>query len=264
MSHLKDKVVIITGASRNIGFAVAASLVARGAKVALLGRDQGQLDKAAAELGPAAKGFAVDIASHGDVKRCFAAVEVAFGRIDALVNNAGLAVAGRVEELKPEDVVAQVNVNYVAVVYACQLIIPHLRRAGGGRIVNISSASVHHTDEFTFLSIYSSTKAGMERFTEDLRDEVRGDNIGVTYFIPGGTMTGFGSDWAPAVSAAAFADWIERSGPYCNGWLPLQPVAEQIAACMDLPAGMAYDFLELRAFGKVRKLMEEDAKGTAS
>jgi 3-oxoacyl-[acyl-carrier protein] reductase len=122
---------------------------------------------------------------------------------------------------------------------------------------------VHHTDEFSFMAIYSSTKMGMERFTEELREEVKQDGIHVTYFIPGGTMTGFGSDWDPTVAAAAYADWVERSGPYCNGWLPLQPVAEAIAGCMDLPAGVAYDFLELRAVGKVKKLMEDEAKGVS-
>jgi len=242
---LAGKSFIVTGASRGIGLAAAKSLGKRGGRVALFGRDQAALDQGVTEIGNGALGLSVDLR---DREALLAAIETTvetFGGLDGLVNNAGLSLASKIEALKPADVETQVATNFMAAVYACQAVIPHLRRRGGGRIVNVGSASVRHMDEFAFISIYTATKAALERFTIDLREEVKADNIGVTILSPGGTETSFGSGWEPEVAAEAFGEWIRRQ-PNFDGTMSAEPVGEAIAACFELPAGTAFDFVELR------------------
>jgi len=163
---LTGKVVIVTGGSRNIGLAAAAGLVRRGARVAILGRDPVALAEARERLGEAATPLAVDVADGDALRSAIDRVHRELGRIDGLVNNAGISYASRIEKLRPADVVAQVAVNFLAPVYACQAVIPLLRAQGGGRIVNVSSATVHEEMAFAHLSIYSATKAALEQFSK--------------------------------------------------------------------------------------------------
>jgi len=258
MSRLLDnKVVIVTGAARNIGYATAASLIRRGARVAILGRDRSALDDAAAKLGPAAFPLELDIADRAALFDAFARIDRQLGRIDGLVNNAGVSHVGRIEHLKADDVAEQVNVNFVAAVHACQAVIPYLRRQGGGRIVNVSSATVHETMAFAHLSIYSATKAALEHFGKELREEVRGDGIGVTTFVPGNTKTSFGVHWDGEAVREAYAEWLDY-GTYWGGMMEPEAVGEAIAACFDVPPGCTLDFVYLRPVGKQRKVMESE------
>jgi NAD(P)-dependent dehydrogenase (short-subunit alcohol dehydrogenase family) len=148
---LAGKVVIVTGGSRNIGLAAAAGLVRRGARVGILGRDGAALAAARERLGEAATPVAVDVADADALRVAIDRLHRELGRIDGLVNNAGTSYASRIEKLRPADVVAQVAVNFLAPVYACQAVIPHLRAQGGGRIVNVSSATVHEEMAFAHL-----------------------------------------------------------------------------------------------------------------
>jgi NAD(P)-dependent dehydrogenase (short-subunit alcohol dehydrogenase family) len=254
---LAGKVVIVTGAARNIGFETAAALTRRGARVAILGRDRVALDEAAAKLGPAAFPAAVDIADRDALFTSFAQVHEQLGRIDGLVNNAGVSHVGRIEHLKADAVAEQVNVNFVAAVYACQAVIPYLRGQGGGRIVNVSSATVHETMAFAHLSIYSATKAALEHFGKELREEVRGDGISVTTFVPGNTKTSFGAHWDNEAVREAYAEWLDY-GTYWGGMMEPEIVGEAIAACFDVPPGCTLDFVYLRPVGRQRKVMESE------
>jgi len=245
-SQVTGKAYIATGASRGIGLAAAKALVKRGARVALYGRDEAALARAADELGEAVHTAAFDIA---DRKALLAAIERSvglFGGLDGLINNAGLCLAAPIEKTDPDEVATQVNVNFLATVYGCQAVIPHLRARGGGRILNVTSASARHMDEFAYLGIYSATKAAVERFTAELREEVKADNIGVTAFSPGGTETAFGSGWRPDMAAEAFAEWIRRASMF-DVSMPVEPVGEAIANCFEVPPGAAFDFVELRS-----------------
>jgi NAD(P)-dependent dehydrogenase (short-subunit alcohol dehydrogenase family) len=242
---LSGKTFIVTGASRGIGLAAAKSIGKRGGRVALFGRDRDALDVAVSEIGNGAIPVAVDIQDREALLAAVESAVTAMGGLDGIVNNAGLSLASKIEALVPEDVAVQFNTNVLAAIFACQAVIPHFRKRGGGRIVNIGSASVRHMDEFAYISIYSATKAALERFTIDLRDEVKADNIGVTILSPGGTETSFGSGWAPEVAADAFGEWLRRA-PLFDGTMPAEPVGEAIAACFELPPGTAFDFVEIR------------------
>jgi NAD(P)-dependent dehydrogenase (short-subunit alcohol dehydrogenase family) len=252
-----DKVVIVTGAARNIGLAAAAALIRRGARVAIFGRDAAALDEASTALGPAALPVAVDIVDRDALFASFEYVNGRLGRIDGLINNAGVSHVGRIEQLKPAEVAEQVNVNFVAAVHACQAAIPYLRRQGSGRIVNVSSATVHETMAFAHLSIYSATKAALEHFGKELREEVRGDGIGVTTFVPGNTRTSFGARWDGEAVRDAYTEWLDY-GTYWGGMMEPETVGEAIAACFDVPANCTLDFVYLRPVGKHRKVMESE------
>ena len=249
------KVVIVTGASRNMGFHTAGALARRGAKVAIWGRSAAALDEAASSIGGEVLPVEVDIADAVAVGAAMERVAARFGGIDGIVNNAGVAYPNLVENLDVDQLQEQIDINFLAPILTCRAIVPHLRARGGGRIVNVSSATVHREGAFSYLSIYGATKAGLERFTDELRYEVQKDDIAVTTFIPGDTGTGFGQGWDEAVVGAAYADWLER-GPYWNGMMRVEDVAEQIAHCFDLPDDAAFEFVLMRPVGREPKVLE--------
>jgi 3-oxoacyl-[acyl-carrier protein] reductase len=252
----RDKVIIVTGAARNMGFHTAAALVRRGAKVAIMGRNAASLVDAVAKLGTDTFGVCAELSTGDAVERALEKVAAHFGGIDGIVNNAGVAYPNRVEALNDAQIVEQITINLLAPILTCRAVIPYLRKRGGGRIVNVSSATVHVEDAFAHLSIYAATKAGLERFTKELRFEVQQDNIAVTTFIPGDTDTPFGAGWDAARVQAAYADWMLQ-GPYWNGAMPVEAVGEEIAHCFDLPAGVAYEFAMLRPVGRANKALVE-------
>jgi len=247
------KVVIVTGGSRNIGFATAKALVARGHKVALLARGAKSVREAAERLGGDALPIAVDVTDRDALFAAFDQAAAHFGRIDGLVNNAGIAHLGKIEHLDPALVTEQVQLNLVATIFGCQGIIPHLRRQGGGRIVNISSAA-SKLDMFSHLAVYAATKAAVDRFSEELRHEMYGENIAVTNFIPGETTRSAGFSWDPALADEAYHAWLER-GSFFHGVMEVDVVGEAIAHCFDLPPNVTYDLVMIRPVGKFPKAM---------
>lgn len=252
---VKGKVVIVTGASRNMGYHTAAALAKQGAKVSIWGRAQESLGEAATAIGGDTLPLAVDISDADEIGAAMEKVSTHFGGIDGIVNNAGVAYPNRIEHLDVTQLQEQIRINFLAPILTCRAIIPHLRARGRGRIVNVSSATVHRDGAFSFLSIYGATKAGLERFTDELRHEVQKDGIAVTTFIPGDTSTGFGQGWDEAVVGAAYADWLER-GPYWNGMMQVEDVAEQIAHCFSLPDKAAFEFVLMRPVGQEPKVLE--------
>lgn len=243
---LQNKVYIITGGSRGFGLAIAKKLVAHGARVGLISRNQVGLDKAVAEIGPEhAFGVAADVGSRASVSAAFSAIKTHFGRLDGLVNNAGLATPSKVEHLVEEEVLLQVQTNFLGTVFCSQAAIPLLRDSDNPRIINISSASAWHYDEISHLSIYASTKAAVERFTRDLRLELQHDGIGVTCVRPGGAITSFAETWEPAPFAAALESWKD-AGTYLDMGMEVEDVAEAVRYCLSQRPGVAVDLLEVR------------------
>ena len=242
------KVIIVTGGARNMGFHAAAGLVRRGAKVAIVARDEAALAEARAKLGDEVLTIAAQLSDAAQIDGVIARAADHFGGLDGIVNNAGVAYPNRVEALDTAQVQEQIAINLVAPILTCRAIIPYLRARGGGRIVNVSSATAHVEGAFSFLSIYGATKSGLERFTDELRYEVQRDKIAVTSFIPGDTTTAFGTGWDPDTMGQAYADWLER-GPYWNGSMRVEDVGEEIAHCFDLPDDAAYEFVMMRPVG---------------
>jgi NAD(P)-dependent dehydrogenase (short-subunit alcohol dehydrogenase family) len=250
---LDGRVYLVTGASRGFGLAIAQALVAAGARVALTGRRRAGIEAAAASLGDGkAIGCVADAADAQAIAAALADCKRHFGRLDGVVNNAGLARPGSVETIPAAEVREQVETNFLGTVFCCQAAIPLLRCGDNARIVNISSASAEHHDEMSHLSIYAATKLAVERFSRDLRRELQDDRIGVTILRAGSAPTGFAEGWDPERFLAALAAWNER-GTHMDVGMEVTHVAAAVAWCLASPPGVSPDLLEIRPFHRVPK-----------
>jgi len=251
------KVIVVTGAARNMGYHCAAGLVRRGARVAVVARNGDDVEAACRSFGPDADvlGITAQVSEPREIERALAEAAAHFGGIDGIVNNAGVAYPNSIDKLDDAQVQEQVGINFLAPIYAARAVIPYLRARGGGRIVNVSSATTRAPGSFSHLSIYGATKAGLEYFTEELRHELQQDNIAVTCFIPGDTSTGFGKSWNVEAVTSAYADWLER-GPYWNGMMPVEVVGDEIAHMFDLPDNVTIEVTMIRPVGRMPKTLE--------
>jgi NAD(P)-dependent dehydrogenase (short-subunit alcohol dehydrogenase family) len=251
---LRDKTYIVTGASRGFGLAISRALLDQGARVGMLARDEAALQAAVAQLpGDAVLGIAGDVADGARMQEAFSQVKRHFGSLNGLVNNAGLARPARVESVREDDLMLQVNTNYVGTVLCCRAAIPLLRGEDNPRILTVSSASAWHYDEMYHLSIYASTKAAVERFSRDLRLELQEDGIGVTCIRPGAAWTGFSDTWDDADLQAGVRAW-HNAGPTMDAGMEPEHIAEAVCHCLAYPPGVAVDLLEIRPNQPVPKL----------
>ncbi|HEY3831448.1 MAG TPA: SDR family oxidoreductase [Acidimicrobiia bacterium] len=174
--QLRGKRVLVTGASRGIGEALATRFAEAGATVALVARSADAIEKLAADLGGTA--HPADLADHAQVSTLLRRVEEEAEPIDVLVNNAGIGIAKSIADCTPEDVEQIFRVNLLSPVELCRQAIPLMLRRGGGHIVNISSLA--GVGAFPGLCAYASTKAGLTHFTAGLRADLKGLPIGTT------------------------------------------------------------------------------------
>ncbi len=204
MPSLNGKVAIVTGGSRGIGLAIARALLAEGARVAITGRTERSLSQARAALEAAGhagvEALRADVRLGADVDRAIEATVARFGGLDILINNAGVGVFANVADMMPEQWSDVIDTNLTGVFHATRAAIPHLRRRGGGSIINISSLAGKNS--FAGAAAYCASKAGLNAFSEALMQEVRHDNIRVSYVMPGSVATGFAD-----ADAGAGADW---------------------------------------------------------
>ena len=192
---LADKVAIVTGATKGIGFAIAEELVRKGAKVFICGRNKKDLRYALDDLSPQGdvSGEICDVRSEEQVRQMVAECERAYGSVDILVNNAGIGIFGKtVEELTGEEFQRVIETNLLGVFYACHYAIPVMKRRGGGYIINISSLAGQNAH--AKMAVYNASKFGLNGFSEALMQEVRQDDIKVSYICPGSVNTYFGGD----------------------------------------------------------------------
>jgi len=188
---MKDNVVIITGASKGIGAEVARRLAAMGAKLVLAARDEEALEKVAAECrerGAAVVTVRADVAVERDCHAIIAGATIAFGRIDTLVNNAGMTMWARFEDIEDMSILERImQVNYMGAVYCTHYALPYLRETGG-RIVGI--ASLTGKVGVPTRSGYAASKHAMAGFFDSLRVELADSGITVTMIYPGFVATG--------------------------------------------------------------------------
>jgi NAD(P)-dependent dehydrogenase (short-subunit alcohol dehydrogenase family) len=143
------------------------------------------------------------------------------------------------------DIVAQINTNLLGTIFCSQVAIPLLRQNGSGLIVNLSSATVRHDNEISHLAVYAATKAAVDRFSKELREEVKGDRICVTVFSPGAVFTEFGLGWDPQKLSTALHDW-QKKGKNFDGYMKPEVIGSSIAMCFAYPKGVAVDFMEVK------------------
>jgi NAD(P)-dependent dehydrogenase (short-subunit alcohol dehydrogenase family) len=171
---LEGKRVLVTGGSKGLGFAIAGELVREGARVAICARNEEEALAAGRELG-AAHAQAADVTDPDQVRAFVARSAEALGGIDALVNNAGRAHPGSFETLGDEDWVADLDVKLFSLIRCSRAVLPHLRAAGGGRIVNIGSVYGRYPDPAFFGT--SVNRAAGNSFTKTLALELAPEGI---------------------------------------------------------------------------------------
>ncbi len=188
--QLRNCVVVITGGSRGLGLAMARQFLRRGATIALLARDSGELERAQASLAGlgTAMSFPCDVRDPQQVTEAIAGVRRELGEIDVLVNNAGTITVGPMDAMGPAEYQEALNIFFWASLHTTSAVLPDMRKKRSGRIVNISSIggkiSVPH------LLPYSVGKFALAGYSEGLRSELAGDNVRVTTVYPGLMRTG--------------------------------------------------------------------------
>ncbi len=192
MNKLKGSVAIVTGAGRGIGKAISRSLSAEGAAVVLAARSKVEIDAVAAECrteGPEAIAVQTDITRPADVRNLIETAVHTFGRIDLLVNNAGIGFFKPVVEMSLEEFDSMWNVNVRGVFLAIKEVLPIMEQSGGGCIVNIGSLAGKNSVRDG--AGYAATKWALRGFASSLMLEVREKNIRVVTIFPGSVDTTF-------------------------------------------------------------------------
>lgn len=178
--------VLITGATSGIGAATARALAADH-RLVLIGRRTERLAALVHELGGAAWGITADLTGESVPRRVIEEAISKAGRLDAIVNNAGIYATAAIGALTPEHVEQQWRLNVLVPMLLTQAALPHLRGARGGTIINISSVAAEAS--FTGCGAYAASKAALEAWSRCLREELRGTNVRVTVVAPGATDT---------------------------------------------------------------------------
>ena len=190
---LCDKVAVITGGSRGLGLVLARDICAQGGSVALIARDREELARAKADLArrggaPNAFGVQCDLLDAAQIEAAVRQIIDRFGKIDILINNAGIIEVGPLEHMTREDFERAMQLHFWAAYELISQIVPEMRTWGGGHIVNISSiggkVAVPH------LAPYSVSKFALTGFSDAIRAELARDNIHVTTVAPGMMRTG--------------------------------------------------------------------------
>jgi NADP-dependent 3-hydroxy acid dehydrogenase YdfG len=189
-NSIEEKVVVITGASSGLGEATARLLSSQGASVVLGARRVDRLKSLADELtqkGGKALAVATDVTNSDQVKSLVEASVQKFGRIDVMINNAGLMPLSLLERFKIDDWNRMIDVNIKGVLYGIAAALPHMKKQKSGHIINVSSVAGHEVRPGSV--VYSATKHAVRVISEGLRQEVKPYNIRTTVISPGAVAT---------------------------------------------------------------------------
>lgn len=192
---MKDKIAVVTGGTKGIGYAIAEKLLESGAKVFICARNKPELRRALERLSASGnvEGEVCDVRSEDQVRMMLEECVRVFGGIDILVNNAGIGIMDKtVEELSGDEFRQTLETNLFGVFYTCHYAVPMMRGRGGGYIINISSLAGQNAHPR--MAAYNASKFGLNGFSEALMQEVRQDDIKVSYICPGSVNTYFGGD----------------------------------------------------------------------
>jgi NAD(P)-dependent dehydrogenase (short-subunit alcohol dehydrogenase family) len=212
MSTNEKKVAIVTGASKGLGRAIALRLARGGVHVVAAARSSGKLEELSREIPSRITPYTCDVTSSGQVKALIEFTVEQFGRIDILINNAGLGRFAPVHELSEEDWDEMMNVNLKGAFLTCKYAIPHLKKTEG-HIVNISS--VAGTEAFPRGAGYCASKFGLMALSDTLTLELKPHHVKVTALCPGSIKTEFHhpKEYAMEPEQVAETVWTVVSAP---------------------------------------------------
>jgi NADP-dependent 3-hydroxy acid dehydrogenase YdfG len=229
--RLRGKVALITGASSGIGEAAAIALAKEGAAVAVSGRRRERLDELVAQIGAAGgRGLALpsDVSLEAEATGAVQATVAGFGRIDILINSAGVNEAGGVDTLPIELWRKVLDINLMGTLYTCKAAVPFLKAQRSGDIINISSiAGRRGSGAF---AAYATSKFGVTGLTESLRQEVGGLGVRVCIIEPGATHTEIADSITDPAARAAIWKHVTKEGA-----MSPSDIADAILLVLTLP-----------------------------
>jgi NAD(P)-dependent dehydrogenase (short-subunit alcohol dehydrogenase family) len=244
--RLKGRVVAIAGASAGIGLAAATMCAAEGATLVMMARGEQRLREHAASLG--AMAVLCDISDPSSVRSAFAQIDAAHGRLDALLNVAGVARIRKIVDATDEDIAFVMGVNLLGPIYTTRSAIPLMRAAGGGDIINVSSEITG--DYMPSMVLYGTSKGGLDTFSKMMVHELKNDRIRVSNFVSGSVSSEFGTNFTPDEVAAVWPEW-EASGYLTRVAGPgMDPawMADAMLFQLTRPAGQMIDWIHVRSF----------------
>jgi 3-oxoacyl-[acyl-carrier protein] reductase len=254
---LEGSAAIITGASSGIGRATALALAERRARLCLLARSTERLE-AVAEAARARGASEVcyqscDVRQEEEVARAVALALDRFGRVDALINSAGLSLKGEVDGYALADWRTVLDTNLTGTFLTCRAVLPAMKQQGGGQIINIASGAGRNG--IKQMAAYCAAKFGVIGFTEALALEVRNQNIRVSVLLPGSVATDF-SRTANRAEEMKPAETVNKDIGYS---LLAEEVASVIAAMLEQPAQAWMSEVVLRPLNlELRRRLEEN------
>jgi NADP-dependent 3-hydroxy acid dehydrogenase YdfG len=229
-NNIEGKVIVITGASSGLGEASARLLCAQGASVVLGARRVDRIESLANQLttsGGKAIAVATDVTQHDQVKRLADAAVQRFGRIDVMLNNAGLMPQAPLERLKIGEWDRMIDVNIKGVLYGIAAALPYMKQQKAGHIVNVSSVAGHKVGPG--FAVYAATKHAVRALSEGLRQEVKPYNIRTTVISPGAVAT-------ELPNSVSEPDIAERVRKVYENAIPADSFARAVAYAISEPA----------------------------
>ena len=241
-----DKVIVITGAGAGLGKHLAKRFAADGDKVVLLGRTKSKVDAIAAEIGENAAAFGCDVTSPDSVRDAFAEIAEQHGKIDVLINNAAIYEPFEIEKASDAQIIGSLMTNLAGPIFTVRAALPLMD--AGGHIINLSSESVE--TPFAMMSLYQSSKAGLERFTQALKEEVGGRGIRVTTVRAGQMFDEEKTfDIDPAIGQQFAMECAKRGIDLMNRPIThYSSVAELFHTLVNLPADLQTPVVTLEAY----------------
>ena len=240
-SNIADKVVVITGASSGIGESTAKLLARHGAKVVLGARRRDRLDAAVKEISAAggkAISFAVDVTKRTEVEALIKATVEGFGRVDVIVNDAGIMPIAPIDALKVEEWDRQIDVNLKGLLYGVAAALPQMQKQKSGHIINM--ASVFGIKVFApGATVYCATKAAVRALTEGLRIELHSRNIRCTMISPGAVTTELPEGSSDEATRKNLREFYKMA-------IPANSIASAIAYAIEQPAEVEIDEIVIR------------------
>jgi NADP-dependent 3-hydroxy acid dehydrogenase YdfG len=227
---IAGKVIVITGASSGMGEAAARHLAAKGARVVLGARRADRIEALAAEIttaGGQATAVATDVTKREDVQALLDTAVATYGRVDVLINNAGLMPLSSMDRLKVEEWDRMIDVNIKGVLYGIAAALPHMQGQRSGHIINLSSVAGHKI--FGGSAVYSATKSAVRVISEGLRAEMAPHNIRVTIISPGAVKTELLDHISEADVQKANQDYVGQVG------VPAETFARLVAFAISEP-----------------------------
>jgi NADP-dependent 3-hydroxy acid dehydrogenase YdfG len=228
MAKIDGKIVVITGASSGLGEATARHLTGEGARVVLGARRLDRLEALAGELRlPPGAVIRTDVTDHAQVKSLVDGAVALHGRIDVIVNNAGLMPHSLLERGKIEDWDRMIDVNLKGVLYGIAAALPHMTKQKSGHIINVSSVAGHKVRPGS--AVYAATKIAVRMLSEGLRQEVKPYGIRTTVISPGAVE----SELPASITEADVAQGVQKF--YQSYAIPADSFACMVAFAMSQP-----------------------------